>query len=136
MPTVKEIYLGDLRVECEHCASGTKIITDAPVDNRGKGEAFSPTDLCATALGSCILTIMGMVANDRGIDITGATAEVNKYMSASPRRICKIEIVFTMPARAYSDEDKAALEAASQSCPMCLTLPAETEQAITYRWQD
>ena len=83
MATVKEIYLGDLRVECEHLASGTKIITDAPVDNQGKGEAFSPTDLCATALGACALTIMGIYARNHNIDIVGDSTEVTKHMSAS-----------------------------------------------------
>ena len=136
MATIKEVYLGDLRVECEHLASGTKIITDAPVDNQGKGEAFSPTDLCATALGACALTIMGIYARAHGLDITGAEAEVTKTMSASPRRIGKVEVVFRMPAKGYTDKDKKALENAAHSCPVHLSLHAETEQVFTFIWAD
>ena len=136
MPTIKETYLGDLRVECEHVASGTKIITDAPVDNQGKGEAFSPTDLCATALGACALTIMGIYARNHGLDITGATAEVTKHMNASPRRIGKVEVIFNMPAKGYSEKDKKALENSVHTCPVHLSLHADTEQVFTFNWAE
>jgi uncharacterized OsmC-like protein len=136
MPTIKETYLGGLRVECEHVASGTRIITDAPVDNQGKGEAFSPTDLCATALGACAMTIMGIWAQKNGVDITGTTVEVTKHMSASPRRIGKVEVVFSFPAKGYTDEQKKALMDAAHGCPVKLSLHAETKQVFTFNWAD
>ena len=95
----KITYLGELRTEAVHLRSGNKIITDAPVDNRGKGEAFSPTDLTAASLASCILTIMGIAAMDKGIDIEGAQASVAKIMASGPRRIEGIEIEIRMPDR-------------------------------------
>ncbi|MBQ4616354.1 MAG: OsmC family protein [Mailhella sp.] len=136
MPTIKETYLGDLRVECQHVASGTKIITDAPVDNQGKGEAFSPTDLCATALGACATTIMGIWAKKNDVDIVGMTIEVTKHMSASPRRIGKVEVVFNMPAKGYSDEVKKALMDAAYGCPVKLSLHPDTEQVFTFNWAE
>lgn len=93
MSTVSAKYLGDLRVECVHNQSGTKIITDAPSDNQGKGESFSPTDLCATALGTCAMTIVGIYAKNHGLDVTGTEVEITKVMSADPRGIGKIEVI-------------------------------------------
>jgi len=92
MTTVKTIYLGDLRTENEHLQSGNKIITDAPTDNQGKGEAFSPTDLLATALGNCIMTIMGIKARDNGIDIKGTEIEITKIMASDPRRVAEVVV--------------------------------------------
>lgn len=134
MATISEKYLGDLRVECVHNASGTVIITDAPVDNKGKGEAFSPTDLCATALASCATTIMGIYARSHDIDITGMTVEVVKTMSASPRRIGKLEVTFNMPEREYSDREKKALINAAHTCPVHLSLHPDIEQIFTFNW--
>ena len=134
MATISEKYLGDLRVECVHNASGTVIITDAPVDNQGKGEAFSPTDLCATALASCATTIMGIYARAHNIDITGMTVEVVKTMSASPRRIGKLEVTFNMPEREYSDREKKALINAAHTCPVHLSLHPDIEQIFTFNW--
>ena len=98
MATITATYLGDLRVESVHVASGARLITDAPVDNNGKGEGFSPTDLCATALASCAMTIIGIYGKMHDVDVTGTSIEVTKTMSANPRRIGKLEVVFTMPA--------------------------------------
>ena len=134
MATISEKYLGDLRVECVHNASGTVIITDAPVDNQGKGEAFSPTDLCATALASCATTIMGIYARSHDIDITGMTVEVVQTMSASPRRIGKLEVTFNMPEREYSDREKKALINAAHTCPVHLSLHPDIEQIFTFNW--
>lgn len=134
MATISEKYMGDLRVECVHNASGTVIITDAPVDNQGKGEAFSPTDLCATALASCATTIMGIYARSHDIDITGMTVEVVKTMSASPRRIGKLEVTFNMPEREYSDREKKALINAAHTCPVHLSLHPDIEQIFTFNW--
>lgn len=127
-------YLGDLRTEATHLLSGTKIITDPPLDNQGRGEAFSPTDLCATSLASCMLTIMGISARNHGIDITGALASVNKIMAASPRRISRIEINIVMPKNGFDDVQQKLLEAAARSCPVAFSLAEGIEQVITFEW--
>ena len=132
--TSKVIYNGSLRTQAEHLRSGNKIITDAPVDNRGKGEAFSPTDLMATALGSCILTIMGIKASDKGIDMEGATCEVTKTMASNPRRIAKIEINVQMPDKGYTSKEKKLLEAAAHHCPVANSLHPDLEEVINIKW--
>lgn len=136
MATIKAKYLGDLRVECTHVDSGATIVTDAPKDNEGKGEAFSPTDLCATSLGACAMTIMGIFARRHNIDITGTTLEITKTMSKDPRRIGKIEVVFNMPNRPYTDKEKAMMLKAADSCPIHKTLDPQVEQIFTFRWAD
>lgn len=135
MSTVSATYLGNLRVESVHNQSGAKIITDAPSDNQGKGEAFSPTDLCASSLGACAMTIMGIYAQNHGLDITGATMEITKTMSANPRRIGKIEVIFTMPNRPYSDKEKISLERTAHTCPVHVSLHPDVEQVLTFVWQ-
>jgi uncharacterized OsmC-like protein len=130
--TVK--YIGDLRTECTHLKSGQVIITDAPVDNKGKGSAFSPTDLTATSLASCILTTMGIAGEARGIDITGASATVNKIMGDNPRRISKIEIVITMPSMNYSDDEKNILERIAHACPVGRSLHTDLEESVEIIW--
>ena len=132
--TSKIIYNGGLRTQAEHLRSGNKIITDAPVDNRGKGEAFSPTDLIATGLGSCILTIMGIKALDKGIDMEGATCEVNKIMASNPRRIARLEVTIQMPDRDYTDKEKKLLEAAAHHCPVGNSLHPDLEEVIMIKW--
>jgi uncharacterized OsmC-like protein len=135
MATVSATYLGDLRVECVHNQSGTRIITDAPTDNQGKGASFSPTDLCATALGACAMTIIGIYAQSHGVDITGTTMNITKTMSADPRRIGKVEVVFDMPDRDYSQKEKTIMERCTQTCPVHLTLHPDVEQVFTFHWQ-
>ena len=127
-------YLGDLRVECTHEQSGAKIITDAPTDNNGKGEAFSPTDLCATALGACAMTIMGMYAGSHGCDITGATVHIEKSMAKDPRRIGRIDVVFTMPDQDYTEHQKQGLERAALTCPVHRSLHPDMEQNLVFKW--
>ncbi|MFQ9868859.1 MAG: OsmC family protein [Bilophila wadsworthia] len=122
MATITATYLGDLRVESVHAASGARLITDAPVDNNGKGEGFSPTDLCATALASCAMTIIGIYGKMHDVDVTGTSIEVTKTMSANPRRIGKLEVVFTMPDREYTDKQKTMIERAAHTCPVHLSL--------------
>lgn len=134
MATVTAKYLGNLRTECTHVASGTKLITDAPVDNQGKGESFSPTDLCATALAACAMTIIGIYAQTRGVDVTGTTIEVTKTMSANPRRIAKIEVIFNMPDRDYSDKEKTMIQRSAMTCPVHLSLHPDVEQVFTFNW--
>jgi uncharacterized OsmC-like protein len=133
--TSKVTYLGDLRTEAEHLKSGIKIVTDAPTDNNGKGEAFSPTDLVATALGSCMMTIMGIAARNHEIDMAGTELSVNKIMESDPRRIGKIEIVMTMPANDYSKKERKILEAAAHGCPVGNTIKEGIED-ITIVWLD
>jgi uncharacterized OsmC-like protein len=132
--TSKIIYLGDLRTESIHIQSGNKILSDAPVDNNGKGEAFSPTDLVANALGSCMMTIMGIKARDMNIDMEGTTALVTKIMQAEPRKISAIEIVFDMNY-APDDKTKIILERAAMSCPVFLSLHPDIDKRISFNWK-
>jgi uncharacterized OsmC-like protein len=128
-------YLGDLRTEATHLLSGTKIITDAPLDNQGKGGAFSPTDLCATSLASCMLTLMGISARNHGWDITGAHASVNKIMAADPRRIARIELTITMPPHPYTEVQKKILETAARTCPVHFSIHADIEEVVVFEWK-
>ena len=114
MANMKATYLGDLRVECTHLASGTTIVTDAPVDNQGKGEAFSPTDLCATALASCAMTIIGIYAKQHDVDVTGTEISITKVMT---------------------DRQKAAIEHCAQTCPVHLSLHPDVKQEFVFRWK-
>jgi len=134
MATVKTIYLGDLRTENEHLQSGNKIITDAPIDNQGKGEAFSPTDLLATALGNCIMTIMGIKARDNGIDIKGTEIEVTKIMASDPRRVAEVVVEFTFPKKKYTDEEKQLVESVAGKSPVPLSLHPDLKQTIKFNW--
>lgn len=132
--TSKVTYQNNLRTTAVHLRSGNEILTDAPVDNRGKGEAFSPTDLFATSLGSCILTIMGIKAADKEIDMTGATAEVNKIMGSNPRRIIRLEVTIQMPDNNYTEKEKKILEAAAHGCPVGKSLHPDLEEIIQINW--
>ena len=132
--TSKITYQNNLRTTAVHLRSGNEILTDAPVDNRGKGEAFSPTDLLATSLGSCILTIMGIKAADKEIDITGATAEVNKIMGSNPRRITRLEITIQMPDNQFTNKEKKILEAAAHGCPVGKSLHPDLDEVIQINW--
>lgn len=135
MPTITGTYLGDLRVEFTHVASGARLVTDAPVDNNGKGEGFSPTDLCATALASCAMTIIGIYGKRHDVDVSGTRIEVTKTMSADPRRIGRLEVVFDMPDRPYTDKQKIMIERAAHTCPVHLSLHPDIEQVFTFRWK-
>ncbi|WP_395045396.1 OsmC family protein [Flavobacterium sp.] len=132
--TSKVTYLGHLRTSSIHLKSGTEILSDAPIDNHGKGEAFSPTDLVANALGSCILTIMGIKAQDLNIDISGTTAEVTKTMQAEPRRIAKIEINVTF-IKFQDEKTRKILEKAAMTCPVINSLHPDLEKVITFNWK-
>ena len=132
--TIKTTYKGDLRTEATHVQSGTTLVTDAPTDNQGKGESFSPTDLLATALGSCMLTIMGIAARTHGIDIDGATVATTKIMAADPRRVGELVVEFTLPKDNYTDKEKAILEAAARSCPVAQSLSEKLVQNITFNY--
>ena len=131
--TSKVIYKGDLRTEAKHIRSGNTIITDAPTDNSGKGEAFSPTDLVVTALASCMLTIMGIKANEIKINIEGASAVVKKIMAASPRRIAKVIIVINISTPA-DEKTKNILEKAALTCPVDKSLSESMIRDIKFIW--
>jgi uncharacterized OsmC-like protein len=132
--TASAKYLGDLRVECTHLQSGTVIVTDAPTDNQGKGQAFSPTDLCATGLAACAMTIIGTYGKNHHIDVNGMEATVTKVMAANPRRIQRIEVVITMPDREYSEKEKASIERAAHTCPVHASMHQDMEQVIVFKW--
>lgn len=132
--TSKTVYLGELRVEATHLKSGEVIISDAPTDNNGKGQAFSPTDMVATALASCMLTVMGIVVARKGWDMTNSTAEVTKVMASNPRRIEKISIVIKMNGSVWSEEAKQLLEKTAHTCPVGNSLHPDIVQDISFEW--
>ncbi len=134
MTTVKTTYLGDLRTENIHLQSGNKIYTDAPVDNQGKGEAFSPTDLMATSFGSCIMTIMGIVARDNNIDIVGTELNITKVMAADPRRVSEVVAEFVFPDKAYTDDEKKIIESVAGTSPVPLSVSPNMTQNIKMVW--
>jgi len=123
-------YQGSLRTSATHLRSGNDIITDAPVDNNGKGEAFSPTDLVATSLASCMITIMGIM----DLDIKGASASVIKVMASGPRRIDKIQIEVSMPANNFQEDERKILEKVAKTCPVALSIHPDTKQIIDFIW--
>ena len=136
MATSKVIYLGNLRTRAEHLQSGETILTDAPKDNQGMGEAFSPTDLLATSLASCMLTIMGIAAKTRGIDFSDTEAEVTKIMDADPRRVSEINIKLCIRGGAkLAAREREVLEKAAYTCPVWYSLHPNIEKKITWEWE-
>ncbi|MDT8415597.1 MAG: OsmC family protein [Flavobacteriaceae bacterium] len=127
-------YQGNLRTRCEHLQSGNSFITDAPTDNNGKGEAFSPTDTVATALASCMFTIMGIKASQMQIDLADSRAEVTKVMTTDPRRISKIEIAFDM-CGIFDAKTRQILENAAKTCPVWYSLHPDIEKQIVFSWK-
>lgn len=134
MSTSKVTYLGDLRTENLHIASGNTYHTDAPVDNKGRGEAFSPTDTVATALANCMITIMAIKARDLQVELEGTTAEVTKTMSTSPRRISKIAVQVSLPS-GVEQKSRAILENAAKTCPVYHSLHPDIEKDIQFNWR-
>ena len=131
METAKTKYLGDLRTEIIHIRSGSVITTDAPVDNKGKGENFSPTDLVAAALGSCVFTIMGIAAREHNFSIDGSSCTITKIMTDKPRKIGEIRIEFDFTGNEYSDKQKKILEHSVKTCPVALSLNESVFQNVT-----
>lgn len=132
--TSKVTYMGELRTTSVHVQSGTEILSDAPKDNHGKGEAFSPTDLVANSLATCMISIMGIKSRDLNVDLTGSTVEVTKIMQAEPRKIAKIITVLNMNIEA-DDKTKTILERAAMTCPVMLSLHPDIEKEITFNWK-
>lgn len=134
MATSKVTYLGNLRTSSIHIASGSEIISDAPIDNNGKGEAFSPTDTVANALASCMFTVMGIKARDLDIDFSNATAEVTKIMGTEPRRITEIQVTFNMNI-SVSDKNKTILEKTAMTCPVFNSLHPDIKKEVVFNWK-
>lgn len=134
--TATVLYQGDLRTKITHVQSGAHTITDAPTDNQGKGEAFSPTDLVATALGSCMLSIIGikMKSMSRDAELIGATVEIKKVMYSDPRRIGEVHAVIKFPKNNFSDKDKVLIEHVARTCPVALSLHPDIKQEILLEW--
>lgn len=135
MHQIEISYEGDLRTKCIHLQSGNTIITDAPLDNQGKGEAFSPTDLACAALGSCMLTIMGIAARSHRINMDGSSAKVTKTMSANPRRIAKIIVEFNLP-QPLNQKAQTILRRAAESCPVHHSLHPDVEKEINFKFHE
>ncbi len=135
--TSRIVYEGNLRTVCTHEKSGSTIDTDAPTDNQGKGERFSPTDLVATALGSCMLTIMGQKARDHGVELQGTSIEVEKIMKPDPRRIGGINLTFHFPAELIpTPKQKSILERAAHTCPVMYSIHPDIEVNVVFNWQN
>ncbi len=133
--TAEIIYKGELRTDCNHLQSKTVIETDAPTDNKGKGARFSPTDLVATALGSCIITTMAIKTEDWEIDLTGTRLEVTKVMQAEPRRVGEIKIQIYFPANLQADDkQKTILERIAFTCPVAQSLHPDLLQTLSFHY--
>lgn len=132
MNTATIVYQGELRTQATHLFSGTQIITDAPLDNQGKAQAFSPTDLVATALGSCMLTLMGISARNHQWNIEGTQVKITKKMGSDPRRIIGIDVIITMPADEYDSKKKQILENTARTCPVAKSIHPDIIQDVTF----
>lgn len=135
MTTAKVTYQGDLRTQSIHLQSNNQIITDAPTDNHGKGEAFSPTDLLASSLGSCMLTIMGIKAASMDLDISGTTAEVTKVMAAEPRRVSEVQIEIQFQ-QAFDERTQKVLEQAALNCPVAKSVHPDIQQVVNFHYTE
>jgi putative redox protein len=134
MVSMTGIYQGELRTEVTHLRSGIKIITDAPPDNNGKGEAFSPTDLACAALSSCMMTLMGILARREGIDLTGLRSEIIKIMDNNPRKIAEVQITFTHVNLVATADQKEKLKHSALTCPVTLSLSEKIKQTVTFNF--
>jgi putative redox protein len=134
MATSKITYNGGLRTTSIHERSGNEIITDAPVDNKGKGEAFSPTDLLATSLGNCMLTIIGIAATEHGFNIDGTSCEITKVMAENPRRVSEIVVNFQFPENDYTEKVKTIIERSANTCPVALSIHPDIKKTLSFNY--
>jgi putative redox protein len=134
MVSMTGIYQGDLRTELTHLRSGNKIITDAPPDNNGKGEAFSPTDLTCASLNSCMMTLMGMLAQREGIELQGLRSEIVKIMTSNPRKIAEVQITFFHDNLKVTETQREKLKRAALTCPVALSLSEEVKQTVNFNF--
>lgn len=132
--TASIIYKGNLRCEAQHTQSGSVIETDAPTDNRGKGERFSPTDTLCVSLATCMLTTMGIKANDMNLNINDAKADVTKHMGSDPRRVSKIEVTVTLPQN-INEKDRIILERTGNNCPVAKSVHPDIDLVLIYNWE-
>lgn len=137
METSRTVYLGDLRTRATHTRSGESIITDAPPDNQGRGEYFSPTDLVATTLASCMMTVLGIAGRTNGFSIDGTEAVITKTMSAEPpRKIAHVRVELNFPPVRYSEKEKVIIERIARNCPVALSLHPDLQQEIIFNFID
>jgi len=134
MITIETKYLGDLRTEARHVRSGKTLITDAPIDNQGKGEAFSPTDLLATSLGSCMMTLIGIAARNHNFNVGITDARITKIMAENPRRVHEVIVEFNFGENNYSDKVKAIIENAARTCPVAKSLHPDLKQTVIFNY--
>ncbi|MBN1416296.1 MAG: OsmC family protein [Bacteroidales bacterium] len=134
MPTIYTEYLGELRTKAVHVNSGNELVTDAPVDNKGRGEAFSPTDLLATALGSCMITIAGMEAQEHGFSIDGTTIDITKIMAGDPRRVAEVILELFFPENNYTENQKEIIKVACLNCPVAKSLHPDLKKTIIFNF--
>ena len=135
MEIAEILYKGELRSEARHLRSGQVLISDAPPDNQGKGEAFSPTDLMSTSLGLCMVTIMGIADRTHGFTIDGTRIKISKVMASNPRRVAEVHIEFEMPEVSYSDKEKQILEQAAITCPVAMSLHPDLVQKVHFHFR-
>ena len=135
MDTATVRYSGDLRCDATHVRSGQVITTDAPPDNKGRGEAFSPTDLMSTSLAVCMMTVMGIAAREKEIPYRNVQARVVKHMHAAPRRVAGIEVHIELDGTGLSEKQRAILENTARTCPVALSLHPELEQVVTFTYR-
>ncbi len=136
METTRAKYLGNLRTEVEHVKSGTKLITDAPLDNHGKAESFSPTDLLAASYGCCVMTVIGIAAQTHGFDIDGTEVKTTKVMGTDPRRVVELIVEFTFPHNRYSEKERKIIELSTKQCPVANSLDPAMKITKTVIYKD
>jgi len=134
MATLHTEYLGELRTKARHLASGNELVTDAPIDNKGRGEAFSPTDLLAASLGSCMITIAGMAAQEHGFSIEGTRIDITKIMASDPRRVAEVIVDLYFPDNNYTDKQKAIIRVACLNCPVAKSLHSDLKQTVVFNF--
>lgn len=134
METIRTKYTGSLRTHALHVASGNTLITDAPIDNHGKGEAFSPTDLLATSFGSCMITVVGIAADTHGFNIDGTKLKITKIMASNPRRIGELIIELDFPDNGYSEKEKEIIRKTALTCPVAISLHPDVKQTIVFNF--
>lgn len=135
-PTARIQYQGDLRCNAQHVFSGTEVLSDAPLDNNGKAQAFSPTDMVSASLATCMITIMGIKARSLNVSLAGTHADIWKTMASDPRRISEVKIEMFVGGGPFTDKDKIILERAAFNCPVAKSLHADVKQDVTFHWQD
>lgn len=136
MTKIRTFYIGDLKTEAEHLKSGSKIMTEAPEDNNGKGEKFSPTDLFATSLGCCMLTIMGIAAQAHGFSIDGTRIETEKIMAANPRRVGELKLDIYFPRNDYTEKQMRFIDASVKTCPVTNSIHPDVIKTIVYHFPE